>query len=163
MWAHIFKKSTSELTWTFSLSWGWRRRWPSTPSSSTPSSCPSSPASSDPSGVSLPAASSARSRLRWEIDTVLIGCYDYHGTNHKDIIVIRQWGLFWVNWRCDGLSETWSAFFQKNNSRFTRVITVHKSNFRLRKMYFHDSHFPLLKSRFTNHILQYSAKRWRLG
>ena len=32
------------------------------------------------------------------------------------------------------------------NSHFTRGFTVRKSNFRLRKMYFHDSHFPLLKS-----------------
>ena len=38
--------------------------------------------------------------------TVLIRYYDYLGTNHKDIIVIRQWGHIWINWRCDGLSET---------------------------------------------------------
>ena len=38
--------------------------------------------------------------------TVLIGHYDYLGTNRKDIIVIGQKGHFWVNWRCDGLSET---------------------------------------------------------
>ena len=31
-------------------------------------------------------------------------------------------------------------------SHFTRGFTVRKSNFRLRKMYFHNSHFPLLKS-----------------
>ena len=39
-----------------------------------------------------------------------------------------------------------SAFFQKMYSHFTRGFTIRKSNFRLRKMYFHDSHFPLLKS-----------------
>ena len=42
-----------------------------------------------------------------------------------------------------------SAFFQKINPHFTRGFAVRKSNFRLQKMFFHDSHFPLLISHFT--------------
>ena len=63
--------------------------------------------------------------------------------------------------------HSWSPFFEKLSSRFTRNFTVHISHSTDRKLYMNISHFTFLKSHFILHyvhlllhILHFTLHDW---